>query len=168
MESSEREDAMNNRAKVIAALSSVGMAAFVVSAFALLIDAPVPSCNSVGAAHAHAVAVPMGIRAPDAATPTFYSEMTKVTACMHEGMEVTATGDVDRDFVRMMIPHHQGAIDMAVVLLKYGHDEKVRRLAQSIIVEQGQEIAYMRTLLDPPSDQTSSPDRTADDVTRHP
>jgi uncharacterized protein (DUF305 family) len=65
-------------------------------------------------------------------------------------MEVTPTGNVDRDFMRMMIPHHQGAIDMARVLLKYGHDEKLRRLAQSIIVEQGQEIAYMHGLLDPP------------------
>jgi hypothetical protein len=159
---------MNNRTKVVAALSSVGMAAFVVSAFVFLVEAPVPSCNSVAAAHSHAVAVPMGSRAPDATTPTFYSEMTRVNACMHEGMDVAPSGDVDRDFLRMMIPHHQGAIDMAVVLLKYGHDEKVRRLAQSIIVEQGQEIAYMRTLLDQPSDQTSSPDRTADKLTRHP
>jgi uncharacterized protein (DUF305 family) len=53
--------------------------------------------------------------------------------------------------MRMMIPHHQGAIDMALVLLKYGRDEKLRRLAQSIVVEQGQEITYMRTLLDPPA-----------------
>jgi uncharacterized protein (DUF305 family) len=82
---------------------------------------------------------------------------------MHEGMEVTPTGDVDRDFMRMMIPHHQGAIDMAVVLLKYGHDEKVRRLAQSIIVEQGQEIAYMRTLLDAPPDETSPSKHIADE-----
>jgi Domain of unknown function (DUF305) len=159
---------MNNRTKVIAALSSLGMAAFVVSAFVLLVEAPAPSCNSVGAAHSHAVAVPMGSRAPDAAAPTFYSEMAKVAACMHADMEVTPTGNVDRDFMRMMIPHHQGAIDMARVLLKYGHDEKLRRLAQSIIIEQGQEIAYMRTLLDPPSDQPPSPDRTADHLTRHP
>ena len=47
----------------------------------------------------------------------------------------------------MMIPHHQGAIDMARVFLKYGRDERLKRLAQSIIVEQGQEIAYMQTLL---------------------
>ena len=61
---------------------------------------------------------------------------------------------VDRDFMRMMIPHHQGATDMALLQLKYGHDEKLRRLAQSIIVEQGQEIAYMRMLLDPPHAET--------------
>jgi uncharacterized protein (DUF305 family) len=59
--------------------------------------------------------------------------------------------------MRMMIPHHQGAIDMALLQLKYGRDEKLKRLAQSIIVEQGQEIAYMRTLLDTPSGAT--PDR---------
>ena len=152
---------MNNRTKVIAALSAVGMAAFVVSAFVNLLETPTPSCESVGAAHSHAVAVPMGSHALDAAGPTFYSEMARVNACMHEGMEVVPSGDVDRDFMRMMIAHHQGAIDMALVLLKYGHDEKLRRLAQSIIVEQGQEIAYMRTLLDT-SDKTSSANGIAD------
>jgi uncharacterized protein (DUF305 family) len=54
----------------------------------------------------------------------------------------------------MMIPHHQGSIDMARVLLKYGQDERLKRLAQSIIVEQGQEISYMRTLLDAPSNES--------------
>jgi uncharacterized protein (DUF305 family) len=63
------------------------------------------------------------------------------------------SGNIDRDFVRMMIPHHQGAIDMARVLLKYGQDERLKRLAQSIIVEQGQEISYM-PLLDAPSNES--------------
>jgi uncharacterized protein (DUF305 family) len=67
-------------------------------------------------------------------------------------MEIAPSGDVDRDFIRMMIPHHQGAIDMALVQLQYSRNEKLRRLAQSIIVEQGQEIAYMRSLLDPPAE----------------
>jgi uncharacterized protein (DUF305 family) len=78
---------------------------------------------------------------------TFYSEMSRVNARMHAGMEIAPSGNTDRDFARMMIAHHQGAIDMALVQLKYGRNEQLKRLGQSIIVEQGQEIAYMRTLL---------------------
>ena len=54
------------------------------------------------------------------------------------------TGDVDRDFVSMMTPHHQGAIDMARAVLRSGRNEQIRRLAQEIIVTQQQEIAAMR------------------------
>lgn len=91
---------------------------------------------------------------------TFYGEMTSANARMHEGMKIAPSGDLDRDFAQMMIPHHQGAIDMARVLLKYGRDERLRRLAQSIIIEQQQEIAYMRNLLKAlPSD--TSTNRTA-------
>ena len=57
---------------------------------------------------------------------------------------VKPTGDIDRDFVDMMVPHHQGAIDMAKAILRYGHNEKIKRLAQEIIVTQQQEIAAMR------------------------
>jgi Domain of unknown function (DUF305) len=85
-----------------------------------------------------------------AARTAFDEEMAQVTARMHETMAVSPTGEPDRDFMRMMIPHHQGAIDMALVVLKHGHDERLKRLAQSIIVEQGQEITYMRTLLGAP------------------
>ena len=49
-------------------------------------------------------------------------------------------GNIDRDFVAMMTPHHQGAIDMAVIELRYGKNERLRRIAQEIIVEQRQEI----------------------------
>jgi uncharacterized protein (DUF305 family) len=63
---------------------------------------------------------------------------------MMEGMSGKPTGDIDRDFVVMMVPHHQGAIDMAKSELKYGHSEQLRRLAQEIIVTQQQEIAVMR------------------------
>jgi uncharacterized protein (DUF305 family) len=92
--------------------------------------------------------------------PAFYAEMTNVNARMHVGMDIMRSGNVDRDFIRMMIPHHQGAIDMARVLLKYGQDERLKRLAQSIIIEQGQEITYMRTLLDAPPNESTP--RTAD------
>ena len=60
------------------------------------------------------------------------------------------TGDVDHDFVEMMVPHHQGAIDMARAVLRYGHNEQLRRLAQEIIVTQQQEIAAMRLALGEP------------------
>jgi DUF305 family protein family protein len=85
---------------------------------------------------------------PNASEATFYSEMDRVNARMHAGMKIAPSGNTDRGFARMMIAHHQGAIDMALVQLKYGGDERLKRLAQSIIVEQGQEITYMRSLLD--------------------
>jgi len=63
---------------------------------------------------------------------------------MMADMDIKPSGDVDRDFVNMMIPHHQGGIDMAVAQLRYGKNEQLRRLAQEIIVAQQQEIAAMR------------------------
>lgn len=62
---------------------------------------------------------------------------------MHD-MTVQPSGDVDRDFVAMMTPHHQGAIDMALAYLRYGSNQQLRRLAQEIIVTQQQEITVMR------------------------
>jgi Domain of unknown function (DUF305) len=78
----------------------------------------------------------------------FYREMSRANDRMHVGMEIAPSGNTDRDFARMMIAHHQGAIDMALVQLKYSGDERLKRIAQSIIVEQGQEITYMQNLLD--------------------
>ena len=66
------------------------------------------------------------------------------------GMAIEPTGDVDRDFVHMMVPHHQGAIDMATAVLRYGHDPVVRRLAQEIVVTQHEEIAAMRRAVGEP------------------
>jgi len=62
-------------------------------------------------------------------------------------MAAPASGDPDKDFCAMMMPHHQGAIDMAKAVLLYGKDPAVRRLAQEIIVTQGQEIELMRLRL---------------------
>jgi len=73
---------------------------------------------------------------------------------MMKGMDVKPTGDVDRDFTEMMIPHHQGAIDMAQAELRYGHNEQLRRIAQEIIVEQQQEITAMRLALKQPLPQS--------------
>jgi hypothetical protein len=66
---------------------------------------------------------------------------------MMAGMNVRPTGDVDADFAAMMIPHHQGAIDMAVAELRYGKNEQLRRISQEIIVDQQQEIVAMRLAL---------------------
>jgi uncharacterized protein (DUF305 family) len=63
---------------------------------------------------------------------------------MMAAMAVKPTGDVDRDFVAVMTPHHQGAIDMAVIELRYGRNEALRRIAQEIIVDQMQEIDAMK------------------------
>jgi uncharacterized protein (DUF305 family) len=66
---------------------------------------------------------------------------------MHRAMDIAFTGNADVDFVRGMIPHHQGAIDMAKVVLAHGRDEQVRKWAADNIREQEREIAEMRAWL---------------------
>jgi uncharacterized protein (DUF305 family) len=75
----------------------------------------------------------------------FLSENSAAMSKMMTDMTVKPSGDVDRDFVAMMVPHHQGAVDMAKAELKYGHNEQLRRLAQEIVANQQQEIKAMRS-----------------------
>lgn len=79
------------------------------------------------------------------------SEATKAfeaaNARMHEGMNAALTGDPDVDFMQGMIPHHQGAIDMAEIVLKYGKDPETKKLADEIIKAQTSEIALMKEWL---------------------
>src|SRR5215210_3467768 len=76
---------------------------------------------------------------------------------MHAAMvTMPTTGQPDRDFLAAMIPHHQGAIDMAKAVLLVTQDPRVRNLAQSIITEQQYEIELMRTLLAEPASNTLS------------
>jgi hypothetical protein len=153
---------MNERAKLIATLGAASVVGVVLAASVLTVEFPAASENSLGATRNDTGAIPICDIASEASEPTFYSEMTKANRRMHEAMEIVPSRNIEHDFIRTMIPHHQGAIDMAVALLKYGRDEKLKRLAQSIIVEQSQEIAYMRSLLAAQSGETSAARRIAD------
>jgi uncharacterized protein (DUF305 family) len=97
--------------------------------------------------HAHA-----GSGAPRAASTEaqFLAANEAVMGKMMADMAAAPTGDIDRDFVAMMVPHHQGAIDMAQIILRYGKNEQLKRLAQEIIVTQQQEIAAMRLAVGDP------------------
>jgi len=78
---------------------------------------------------------------------------------MHTAMAAAPrTGQPDRDFLAAMIPHHQGAIDMAKAVLLVTKDPRIRNLAQSVITEQQYEIELMRTLLAEPAPTPSSPE----------
>ncbi len=89
---------------------------------------------------------------------SFLSENDAAMNKMMADMTIKPTGDVDRDFVQMMVPHHQGAIDMARAELKYGRNEQLRRMSQEIIVTQQQEIAAMRLAIgDPLPPSAASP-----------
>jgi histidinol dehydrogenase len=100
---------------------------------------------------------------PDEAA--FLAENQAAMDRMMTAMDAKPSGEIDRDFAAMMIPHHQGAIDMAVAELRYGRNQQLRRIAQEIIVDQQQEIVAMHLALDqplPPS--TAAPTRAPSSI----
>ena len=90
--------------------------------------------------HEHETTPSQGIPLTGIEAGSFASLMAQAMERMHKEMSIAPSGDPDRHFAAMMIPHHQGAVDMAKVKLEFGKDPVLRRLAQGIIVEQLQEI----------------------------
>src|SRR5450755_1993621 len=88
----------------------------------------------------------------------FLSANESAMNMMMADMKIKPSGDVDRDFVAMMVPHHQGAVDMAKAELKYGHNEQLRRLAREIVANQQQEITEMRDAIGDDGSSLASPE----------
>lgn len=94
---------------------------------------------AASAACADGMVMPKG-DAKGSADAAFMASMTT----MQHGMDAPMTGDPDKDFVTMMLPHHQGAVDMAKIELQYGKDPGLRALAKEIVAAQAKEIATMK------------------------
>jgi uncharacterized protein (DUF305 family) len=91
-----------------------------------------------------------GVAAASLPDTPFVDRVKAAMSAMMAGMTTPPTGDVDKDFVAWMVPHHRGAIDMAQAELLYGRNVKLRRIAEEIIVTQQQEIAAMRLAIGQP------------------
>lgn len=107
---------------------------------ALALSAP---AFAQAAMHGPQHGAPAAAAAPAADTPATQA-FKQANDKMHRDMAIRFTGDADRDFVAGMIAHHQGAIDMARVLLQYGKDAQIRKMAEGIIAAQEGEIADMK------------------------
>ncbi|MDC7743217.1 CopM family metallochaperone [Rhizobium binxianense] len=90
---------------------------------------------------------PMDMSKPMGSHDTASHAFSQANDKMHKDMMIEYTGDPDVDFVRGMIPHHQGAIDVAKIELQYGKDPDIRKLAEAVIKAQEAEITEMNAWL---------------------
>src|SRR5260370_34425588 len=107
------------------------------------------ACSGSLASYIAAICSTPSRSAPAAEAPYLAENVAAMTKMMID-MGIRPSGDGDADFVAMMVPHHQGAIEMARAELRYGHNEQLKRMAQEIIVTQLQEIAAMHLVLGQP------------------
>ena len=129
---------------------------FISGALALLVLA-YPACASAQRGPAAAAANKVQQSHQQTAEASFMAENRAAMNRMMMDMAVKPSGNVDADFTAMMIPHHQGAVDMAEAELHYGHNRKLRRIGRNIVAGQRQQIGAMRAALGQPlSEATSS------------
>ncbi len=116
-----------------------------VTALGLALALPIAAAaHAEGAMEGHSGHA-MSATADAAPSTTAYID---ANAKMHQAMAIDFTGNADVDFVRGMIGHHQGAIDMAKIVLENGADPEVRKLAQNVIAAQTAEIDWMQKWLE--------------------
>ena len=133
--------------------SAVALCGAVLSVASLAAIASLLSSRGEGslADFVSAICSPRFQSASQAEAPYIAENVSAMTKMMFD-MGIRPSGDIDGDFVAMMTPHHQGAIEMALAELRYGHNERLKRMAQEIIVTQRDEIAAMRQAIGlPPS-----------------
>jgi len=121
----------------------------VAAAFAMILSASPNDTASAQAQHhghhgGHAATAEPAAAGEETAATRAYREINEI---MHRDMNIPYTNDVDIDFVRGMIPHHEGAVAMARVVLEHSQDAELRQLAQEVVDAQEKEIAFMREFL---------------------
>jgi len=114
--------------------------------------------DPAGSHHVHGGLQYVADRQEQSAEQPFLLDNATAMHKMMADMTIKPTGDVDRDFVEMMVPHHQGAVDMAKAELKYGRNKQLRRLARRIVATQQREITVMQDAVsEPKSSVVQSP-----------
>jgi Domain of unknown function (DUF305) len=133
------------RSSICSHAAAIGLGAVAAAAFP---SAYLANPQSL-AAYVSAICAKSFGSASSAEAPYLAENVSAMTKMMID-MGIRPSGDVDTDFVAMMVPHHQGAIEMAQAELRYGRNEPLRRMAQEIIITQLQEMTAMRLALGQP------------------
>jgi len=126
----------------------VPLVAILLALAIVLVTAPARGQTAATTPSASTPSVSTGIAAQTGSDAPEARALRDADTKMHAGMmSVRQSGDADRDFVASMIPHHQGAIDMATIELQFGKDAETRQMAERIIAAQQKEIAEMNAWL---------------------